>query len=88
MKVLDIFVSINQKTDSLKLNNHLKPNKMSQLIIFICSLITLFVINSNTTTQELTQNEKICTPNWLHESCIKGNLLGEELPLNISKTKK
>jgi hypothetical protein len=35
---------------------------MPQLINFICSLITLFVINYNTSAQELTQNEKISKP--------------------------
>ena len=88
MQVLDMFVSINQKTNSLKIINLLKPIKMPQLINFICSLITAFVINSNTSGPELTQNKKISTPNWLQESCFNGNLVGEELHLNISKTKR
>ncbi|WP_052172411.1 ankyrin repeat domain-containing protein [Psychroserpens jangbogonensis] len=48
---------------------------MSQLINFMCSLITLFVINSNTSTQELTQNEKISTP---IEGKWEGNLVINE----------
>ena len=70
-----MFVSINQKTDSLKIINPLKPIKMSQLINFICSLITAFVINSNTSAQELTQNERISTP---IEGKCEGNLLINE----------
>ena len=75
MQVLDMFVSINQKTDSLKIINYLKPIKMSRLTNFMCSLITLFVINLNTTAQELTQNEKLSTP---IEGKWEGNLVINE----------
>jgi hypothetical protein len=44
--------------NSLKLINHLKPIKMPQLINFMCSFITLFVINSNISAQELSPNKK------------------------------
>ncbi|WP_104809090.1 ankyrin repeat domain-containing protein [Polaribacter filamentus] len=48
---------------------------MSQLINFMCSLITLFVINSNTSPQELAQNEKISIP---IEGKWEGNLVINE----------
>jgi hypothetical protein len=44
--------------NSLKLINHLKPIKMPQLINFMCSFLTLFVINSNISAQELSPNKK------------------------------
>ena len=75
IQVLDMFVSINQKTNRLKRINHLKPIKMPQLINFMCSLITLVVINYNTSAQELTQNEKISTP---IEGKWEGNLVINE----------
>jgi hypothetical protein len=75
IQVLDMFVSINQKMNRLKRINHLKPIKMPQLINFMCSLITLVVINYNTSAQELTQNEKISTP---IEGKWEGNLVINE----------
>tara|TARA_R110001632_G_scaffold65_14_gene295 strand:+ start:3236 stop:5224 length:1989 start_codon:yes stop_codon:yes gene_type:complete len=75
MQVLNMFASSIKKTNSLKLINHLKPIKMLQLINFMCSLITLFVINLNTTVKELAQNEKISTA---IEGKWEGNLVINE----------
>ena len=48
---------------------------MLQLINFMCSLITLFVINYNTSAQEFNQNAKISTP---IEGKWEGNLVINE----------
>jgi hypothetical protein len=70
-----MFASSIKKKNLMKLINHLKPIKMSELINFMCSLITLFVINSNTSAQELAQNEKISIP---IEGKWEGNLVINE----------
>jgi hypothetical protein len=44
--------------NTLQINNLIKPIKMPQLINFMCSFITLFVINSNISAQELSPNKK------------------------------
>jgi hypothetical protein len=70
-----MFASSIKKKNLMKLINHLKPIKMSELINFMCSLITLFVINSNSSAQELAQNEKISIP---IEGKWEGNLVINE----------
>jgi hypothetical protein len=60
---------------------------MSQFIKCICSLITAFVINSNTSVKEVIQNEIINTQESLYENCIKENLKGQGIHININQTK-
>ncbi len=54
--------SINQKMNNLINTNLLKHIQMPQLLNFICSLITLFVLNTSIVAQEQTINDKNLSP--------------------------
>jgi hypothetical protein len=61
--------------NTLQIKNPIKPIKMLQLINFMCSFITLFVINSNSSAQELSPDEKT---NISIEGKWEGNLVVDE----------
>lgn len=70
-----------------QITNHLKTIKMSQLVKFICSLITAIVMNVNTTSHEIINNEQMSTANSIQEICLKRTHLVETLFVNTSKSK-